>query len=209
MTEVYLFRHAHVDYGEGMAITAQNPLTDLGHQMAERLAMRCESLGLEILFVSTMIRAQQTADAISRRFPNLPRIELDDLEELSIKDLADHPSPPDEDMLTWKPAHFRAADERAWERVARAWAFVEAVIAQQGLERVGVVSHAAVLNTLLRQFLGVGPAQRGSAWFELAFASVSCLRVTRTNPGGIRERAVRWTNDTRHLDGLDAPHAGA
>jgi broad specificity phosphatase PhoE len=37
MTEVYLFRHAHVDYGEGIAITAQNPLTDLGQQMAERL----------------------------------------------------------------------------------------------------------------------------------------------------------------------------
>ncbi len=131
MTEIFLLRHAHVDYGEGIAITAQNPLTALGHHMAERLAMHCESLGLEILFVSTMPRAQQTADAISRRFPDLPRVDLADLEELSIKDLADHPSPPDENMLTWELTHFCAADQRAWERVARAWAFIEAMIAEQ------------------------------------------------------------------------------
>jgi hypothetical protein len=62
---------------------------------------------------------------------------------------------------------------------------------------------------LLRQFLGVGPAQRGSAWFELAFASVSCLRITRTDAESIQERAVRWTNDTRHLDGLDISDASA
>lgn len=209
MTEIFLFRHAHVDYGEGIAITAQNPLTDLGHQMAERLAAHCDSLDVEILFVSTMRRAQQTADAISRRFPDLARVDLYDLEELSIKDLADHPSPPDEDMLTWEPSHFRAADEQAWERVARAWAVIESTIAEQRLERVGVVSHAAVLNALLRQFLGVGPARRGSAWFELGFASVSCLRVARTNTESIQERVVRWTNDTRHLDSLDMSDASA
>ena len=51
MVDVYLLRHAHVDYAPPAQINRHAPLTALGVEMAERLAERCAQWALQQLFV--------------------------------------------------------------------------------------------------------------------------------------------------------------
>ena len=210
MVDVYLLRHSHVDYTPPTAIDACNPLTPLGWQMADRLAERCEAWQLEHLFVSTMRRAQETADAISRRLPGLSRTDVLDLEEISILDLQDYPRAlPSEDLNTWDRDHYAHASLNMAVRMKRAWNTIVRRAAEGGLERVAVVSHAAALNALLKSFLepdsgsaGSGwfvepePGGANTGWFSLDWASVSCVRQTP------QRRGILWTNDARHIDSL-------
>ena len=195
MVDIYVFRHAHVDYTPPIEITDRNPLTPLGHQMAADLAERCAAWDLQHLFASTMLRAQQTADAISARFPALPRTDLSEFQEASIRDMAGYPGePPTEDLRTWVAAHFQYANPRVWERVQRGWLHVLQVAERDGLERVAVVSHGGPINFLLRSFLGYNDPNIDSCWFEIDWASTSCLRYTP------ERRSICWVNDARHID---------
>jgi broad specificity phosphatase PhoE len=197
MVDIYLFRHAHVNYEPPAQITAHNLLTALGHEMAERLAARCEEWDLQYLFVSTMPRAQETADAISRRFADLPRIDIPEFREVCLDHLVDYPGElPNEDLACWESDHFAHGNERMWERVEVGWQRMMDVVVDEGLQRVAVVSHAGPINVMLRQFLGGGLVRLHTCWFELDWASTSCLRAT---PEG---KWVRWVNDARHIDAL-------
>jgi broad specificity phosphatase PhoE len=204
MTDVFLFRHSHVDYRPPAEITAHNPLTPLGHRLAALLAARCDDWDLQHLFVSTMPRAQQTADAISARFPGLPRLDMPEFCESNVDDLADFEGPqPPENMNAWEEAHFIHANLRTWERVARGWEKMQATIAEQGLERVAVVSHGGAINIMVRLFLGQEEVTRlRRAWFEIDWTATTCLRYGGQYAGATR--AVRWINDARHIDPLRA-----
>ncbi|MFO7917862.1 MAG: histidine phosphatase family protein [Anaerolineae bacterium] len=197
MVDIYLFRHAHVDYDPPAQITAHNPLTALGHEMAERLAERCDEWHLQYLFVSTMPRAQETADAISGRFPGLPRMEMPEFREVCLDHLVDYPGDlPEADLACWESDHFAHGNERMWKRVEAGWRRMMDVVADEGLQRVAVVSHAGPINVMLRQFLGGGMVRLRTCWFELDWASTSCLRSTSEG------KWVRWVNDARHIDAL-------
>ncbi len=197
MVDIYLFRHAHVDYDPPAQITAHNPLTALGHEMAERLAERCEKWDLQYLFVSTMPRAQETADAISERFPDLPRMEMSEFREVCLDHLGDYSGElPEEDLASWESDHFAHGNERMWQRVEAGWQRMMEMVTDEELQRVAVVSHAGPINVMLRQFLGGGVVRLRTCWFELDWASTSCLRST---PEG---KWVRWVNDARHIDAL-------
>lgn len=201
MVDIYLFRHAHVDYRPPAPITAHNPLTPLGHQMAERLARRCEGWELQYLFVSTMLRAQQTARAIAKRFPHIPWRDMPEFEESSIRDLEGFDGElPDEDLLQWREEHFAYANEVMWRRVIAGWEEVQRVIAAKGLERVAIVGHGGSLNILLRHFLGGDIVRLRTCWFDLDWTSTSCLRITAD--GGPIQRWIRWVNDASHIDDL-------
>ncbi|MHB0859020.1 MAG: histidine phosphatase family protein [Anaerolineae bacterium] len=197
MTDVYLFRHAHVDYTPPAAITAHNPLTPLGHQMAARLAERCDALELQCLFASTLTRAQQTADAITARFPDLPRIDMPEFAETNYGDLDQYPDElPDEDMNLWEYEHLVFATARTFERVVIGWNKVCQVIDMQGLKRVGIVSHGNALSTLIHHFIGAESIAVTGHWFIFDWASTSCLRFE-----GDR-RWVRWVNESNYVKDL-------
>lgn len=204
MIDVFLFRHSHVDYRPPIELTAHNPLTPLGHRLAALLAERCDEWDLQHLFVSTMPRAQQTADAISARFPGLPRLNMPEFCESNADDLADFDGPlPPEDMNAWQDAHFAHANLRTWERVARGWEQMHRIIAEKGLERVAVVSHGGAINIMVRLFLGQQDITRlRSAWFEVDWTATTCLRYGSDYAGV--GRSVRWVNDARHIDPLRA-----
>ncbi len=195
MVDVYLFRHAHVDYTPPIPITERNPLTPLGHEMATQLAQRCDEWDIQHLFVSTMIRAQQTADAVTARFPALPRTQMSEFEEASIRDLEGYPGvSPSEDLREWVAVHFQYANPRVWERVQRGWQAVLKVAERDALDRVAIVSHGGPINFLLRSFLGYQDPNIDSCWFEIDWASTSCLRYTP------ERRSICWVNDARHID---------
>ncbi|MBM3188325.1 MAG: histidine phosphatase family protein [Chloroflexi bacterium] len=201
MMDIYLFRHAHVDYRPPAPITAHNPLTPLGHRMAERLARRCDEWELQYLFASTMLRAQQTADAISQRFPSLPRLDMREFEETSITDLAGFPGElPDEDLMVWGEHHYAYANDLMWQRVIAGWDIVLQTMTSQGLERAAIVAHGGSINILLRHFLGEETVRLRTCWFELDWSSASCLRLT--SEAGAIKSWVRWVNDARHIEDL-------
>jgi len=201
MVDVYLLRHAHVDYAPPAQITAHNPLTSLGHKMAARLAERCEGWDLQYLFVSTMLRAQQTADAISQRFPNLPRLDMPELVEVSFDDLQGFLGQlPSEDMYTWEEPHWAYARLVRWERVTAGWKKIQRIIEVQRLERVAIVCHGGPINALLWHFLWKNidrlVDKKPDCWFELDWAATSCLSYTA------ERRWLHWVNDAQHIDDL-------
>lgn len=198
MTDVFLIRHGHVDYTPPTPITAHNALTPLGHLMAARLAERCATLRLQCLFASTMRRARETADAISRRLPALERVDMLAFEETSIADLEGFEGPrPAEDLNTWSEEHFRYANARTWERVVAGWEQVQALARERQLERVAIVSHGGAINALLRHFVGQDVTRLRHSWFDLDYTSLTCLRYNGSGLG-----SVRWVNDARHVEDL-------
>ncbi len=203
MPDYFIFRHSHVDYIPPAAITAHNALTPLGHQLAERLAARCAEWDLQYLFASPLRRARETADAISARFPDLPRRAMPEFAEVTIDDMAGYPGGPvSEDLSQWSNEHFAYANERMWARVLAGWDEVQRIVAEQKLERVAIVSHGGPINALIRHFMGDGVARLRDCWFELDWTATCCLR------DGPRGHWVRWVNDARHIDDLRPLLAG-
>ena len=66
---IYVARHGQTEWNalNKTCGTTDVPLTELGLQQAEELADKCENLGIDLIISSTLIRAQQTAAAVSRR----------------------------------------------------------------------------------------------------------------------------------------------
>lgn len=201
MVDVFLVRHSHVDYSAAEGITPRNPLSLLGHQMAARLAERCSEWDLQHLFVSAMLRAQQTADAITARLPELPRVSMPEFQEMNLSDLATYPGElPSEDLRTWQEDHFRYCFAQVWGRVVAGWERVCSLVDESGVERVAVVTHGGPLNVLLRHFQGCDQMPSDDCWFEFDWTAVSCVRYAGN--AGSRRKWVRWVNDARHIDDL-------
>lgn len=82
---IYLIRHAHPAFPEGVEKMCLGrrfdlPLSARGMEQARALALRFESIPLEAVYTSPLLRAQQTAQAIAGR--SRPLYVLDDLIEL-------------------------------------------------------------------------------------------------------------------------------
>jgi broad specificity phosphatase PhoE len=197
MLNVYLLRHAHVDYGPGGSAAGDSPLTPLGHKMAARLAVRCVDWGLQYLFVSTMRRTRETADAISAQIPGLPRCELPEFEEVRLQDLAGYGGEmPGENPLLWQPEHFRYANQQQFVRVAAGWQRVRRLVDEKGLERIAIVGHGGTHNCLLRMWQELDAPVFERVWFELDWAATACVRFADDGCW------VCWFNDARHIDDL-------
>lgn len=199
MVDVFLMRHSHVDYGPGVSITEHNPLTPLGHRLAVLLAERAMVWDLQHLFVSTMTRARQTAEAILQRIPDLPHTEMDGLRETNAVDLVGWSGAPyDDDMRVWSQEHFDYANRRMFDRVRQAWEAIQATAAEQGLERVGVVAHGGSINMILRVFQGMENSDSWPCFFEIDWTAVS---VVRYSPEW-RRRYILKVNDATHAEPL-------
>jgi len=201
VVDVFLLRHSHVDYTSPEGMTPDSPLTPLGHQMAARLAKRCSTWDLQYLFVSTVVRAQQTADAISARVPELPRMDMSEFEEARLSDLEDYPGElPSEDQASWNGDHFRQGFAHMWGRVTAGWKKVRALVEEGALERVAILSHGGTMNILLQHFQGHDASALDRCWFRLDWTAASCISYVVQD--GTLHKWVRWVNDTRHIDDL-------
>jgi len=201
VVDVFLLRHSHVDYASPKGIAPCAPLTPLGCRMATRLAERCSGWGLEYLFVSTLLRAEQTADAITARLPDLPRVSMSELNEMSLSDLEGYPRDlPSDDLGTWKEEHFLYCLARMRSRVATGWEKVHRLVSESGLDRVAILAHGGTLNVLLRQFQGCDQCTFDGCWFEFDWTAVTCVRYV--DGDGPPRKRVLWVNDAHHIDDL-------
>lgn len=77
MKTIYLVRHGEAEVNVSDSFAAESsPLTERGKEQAEALAERCARLPAEVLIASTMARAHETAEAISKR-SKLPIVSSD------------------------------------------------------------------------------------------------------------------------------------
>jgi len=185
--EIYLIRHAEVDY---TAVTDPSVvrLTANGSEQARRVAEHCVAWGIQFLCASTMVRAEMTADAISARLPGVLRWDLDELQEMNPADLEGYPNVPPL-VSAWPPELFRLGLERTWIRVMAAWARIRIYAETYGIDRVALVSHAYPIRFLILNWLGHD--WRANDRFRIPVDMASSSHITLGD------------GDTVHLDWLN------
>lgn len=200
--DVLLIRH-----GQSAGMTAGNfrrtetgqadpELSDKGHRQAAAMAERMSEVGIQALYVSTLIRTQQTAAPLGS-FTGLTPVVVPELREVELGD--------------WEGGEFRRRLEQqdpliitlmregSWDYVpggegdeaftARVRTGLKRVVdAHQG-ERVAVVCHGGVIGAAIALATGCSPM----AFMHVDNCSVSQLIVHEGLP------IVRRVNDTAHL----------
>ncbi|SDS26606.1 histidine phosphatase family protein [Microlunatus soli] len=210
-TELILVRH-----GESVAnvtpviggMTGDVGLTDRGRRQAELLAerLRAEKFEADVLYASTLPRAQQTARYVSQAL-GLPVLDDAELQELRPGD-ADGLSvgewksrwPGLADGMWRRPFQAFASGGESWATfLARAGAGLTELVARHPGERIVAVTHGGVIEASLALVFGLGPT---TARVKFALANTG-VTTWRHDPAA---DAAHWTlvsvNDAAHLSGL-------
>lgn len=127
--KVYLIRHGEVN-PDG---TIDPPLSERGHAQAKAVGRRCQEWGVQLLCVSTMLRAQQTADEIQAVSSIVPRLNLTGLEEVYLGDL----------------------DNLDCERVVDALSYIRAFTEAENFNCVAIIAHGGTIMMSLLHWLGL------------------------------------------------------
>jgi broad specificity phosphatase PhoE len=204
-TELYLIRHGRqlsAD-GDGAPIPEDGDgLTERGFEQARRLgAHLAEHVKPDALYASPLLRAQQTAQAVSDA-TGLPIQTCDDLREIQLDVPPD--STPGQIMALWLKVR-QYVDQRAspgsetWREVQqRATAAIDAIVATEANRKVAVVSHGGVIETLFFGFLGIPLENNLKAFVNIRHTGVFHWRPFSI--GGHHGWELVTANDTRHLD---------
>jgi probable phosphoglycerate mutase len=211
-TELILIRH-----GESVAnvtpivagMQGDVGLTDRGHRQAAALAdrMREEKFSADVLYASTLPRAQQTVGYVAPVL-GLSVQDEDDLQELRVG-VADGLS-----NAEWA-ARWPGLTEGFWSRPyqefapgGESWCALQLRVGRTltGLverhrgERVVAVTHGGVIEASFAMAFGMGAGAR-SVGFDLTNTGITTWRYSPDSPRG------RWTllaaNDTAHLARLE------
>jgi broad specificity phosphatase PhoE len=185
--EIYLIRHGEADSSRSTDPRTP-PLTPTGQAHAAHLARRCREWDVQFLCVSTMRRAQETADAASRALPEVLRWDLDELEDMNLDDLPDA-SGATSLVSTWSQEHLLLGRQRTWKRVTAAWARIVQYAARHELERVAIISHGGVLAFLLFSWLGLD--WRDASRLDVSVQPGSSCKVSLGDDEGVR---IHWIN---------------
>jgi probable phosphoglycerate mutase len=199
--ELLLIRHALPVRVEGADGAADPPLADLGHQQAGALAEWLAGEHLDVLLVSPLRRAIETAAPVADRLG---------LEAVVVDGLAEH----DRDSSWYIPIEeMRASGDPRWqEYLDEHWGVdpdtdpdgfragvvrtVEELIAANPGKRVAAVAHGGVINSYVAHVLQTPTA----GVFEPAYTSIT--RILGASTG---ERMVKSMNEAAHVRGLLPP----
>lgn len=180
-----------------------SPLSELGVRQAERIGERLETERFGALYTSDLGRAYATAERIAAKTGHDIRVDV----RLRERNLGIFQTLTMEEVARRYPeeyARFRSGDpdyvipegESARERHARAIACVEEIGARHAGERVVIVAHGGVLQSLFRHAVGLPlEAPRG---FSLFNASINTFFVEHG-----KWKLGMW-GDTSHLKGTDS-----
>lgn len=206
MTHLYLIRHGcqlSADAPDDQWIPEdQDVLTERGHDQAKRLGLYLATrLKPNRLYASPIARARQTAEAVSAA-TDLP-IQFDDrLREIHLN------LPPDltlnQIMDVWLATRRQvdravfAGGESFSDLQCRAAQAIDDIVATHPKEKVAIVSHGGVIETLFFHFLGL-PIERNLQ----VFVNIHHTGVFHWRRFAFREYSgweLLAANDTRHLD---------
>lgn len=212
-----LVRHAQPAYVSDGRSWVDPPLTDEGRRQAELLGERALAWEVDAIWVSPMVRAQQTCAPVAAALGLVP-IQMDWLAEIQNPPQWDG-SPADEIEEFFATSLDRSIDEM-WEGAPGGesfWAFHERVrhglhrsLGVEGLtpsedglwdgssdRRVVVVAHAGTNAVILGLLLGIDPVPWEWDRFTHVHSGVSRLVTQRT--AGRQSWSLRSLSDRSHL----------
>lgn len=206
VVELLLIRHGQpvrIERSDGQA--ANPPLTELGWSQARAMADWLAHERIDALYVSPLVRAQETAVPLAERFGLRPVV----VDLLAEYDRHHSHYIPLEDLKAAKAA----GNGQGWADLVaggdteerRRWRaelvkVIEEIIASHRGQRVAAVCHGGVINAYLSHILGVASPQ----FFEPLYTS-----VTRVMAAGSGERTMVTVNESHWLRSLPQPIATA
>ena len=184
--EIYLVRSGEADRARAVDPYSAT-LTPRGEAQAGAIAGQCEHWGVQFLLASLADRAQQTADTIHERVPGALRWDLEELEGLTLDDLMGDPSA-SHLVSTWSEEQVWLGLERLWIRVMAIWTRIELYARTNSLERVAIVAHGSVLQSLLLNWLGLDWSRGRALHLDVDHGATCKIRL---DEGLVR---VEWIN---------------
>lgn len=223
--DLYLIRHGQPDWTPNRQARNDPELTELGGEQAARVAHRLASLDrVDELWVSTMNRAQRTADPISTDL-KMERESYDWLQEINNPPAWEGAPSAEIDRLL-REANLRSMDEM-WDGLPGGESFrsfhdrvvtgLENTLDSHGIKpmtsehrhlwtvddpdrRVVLVAHAGTNAVVLGHLLGLDPVPWEWERFRQPHTGVSRLTMTRISTG--------WAFSLRQLGNVAHLHPG-
>ena len=174
---LYMIRHgqSYVNLRDWEGGNVDAGLTELGQAQAAALAkwLPSELPKIDVLYCSTMKRAQETAAPLLKAYGMTP--ELDDrLREIG-NNRADHAPWPSDDLPEYgkmwgseRPFHSITPDREGGESMMhfkiRVGNFIEDIIEAHREQTVVVVCHGGVIETVYDHLFNIGPWRRCEVW---------------------------------------------
>lgn len=198
---IYLVRHGQTIWNNEDRYhgTIDIELDEVGIKQAEAIAARLRHCSIRQIYSSNLRRALQTANAIQHHtgaelkiVPELQdinlgqwegkrwkdiKVEYDGFLKDWFRDIVNIPAPDGES--------YKDLQDRATRSVMQ--------IADSGLDNIAIVTHGAVIKTLVSTYLGVGLENRSR--FEVSNASISMVQYNE----GKKSFKVFCVNDVSHL----------
>lgn len=182
---VILIRHGQ--YNQSSSNDAERTLTALGRQQALATGERLKALNIKFdkLTVSTMTRAQETADIISKSFPNVPQSECSMLREGA-------PYPCEPTSSKWRPENHKFFQDNARIEGAFRKYIHRADPSQREDSHELIVCHANVIRYFVCRALQFPP----EGWLRMSIGNCGVTWLTIRPSGNV---SLRGLGDTGHL----------
>jgi len=192
-TVVYLVRHANPDYRlEKKLGDCLMPLSAEGKRQAKFLAKRLQVLSPDIVYASSLARAQETAAV----FANLPRLKVrvdERLDEIDWKDWyrVRYFRTSEERRKQYLPG-YRELDRQLDKKQAQTRRFLADIFAQHRGKSVALFCHGNIIKTFLTGIINADVL--GFLSLEIYQASISKLVID--GDGYVK---IGFINDVNHL----------
>ncbi len=197
--DITLVRHGQTTANEAGVLQGQgqSSLTERGRWQAESLAARIDVDDYDVLLVSDLDRALETAEVLGGRFVTSPawrEVDLGTWEGLTWPDIQETHTEDLDRLRSGEDVRFGGA-ESLGEFAGRVKVAVDELAAGQG--RALVVTHGGVINEAVKHVAGVPVSSR-------LFGRSANTALTRMALEGGRLRLAAF-NDARHIPG-DTPY---
>ncbi|MBQ3008109.1 MAG: histidine phosphatase family protein [Oscillospiraceae bacterium] len=152
--KIYVARHGQTQLNVENRVCGSTdiPLTELGLQQAQQLADNARGKGIDIIIASTMIRAQQTAQAVADRY-NLPVITDHRLREQDFgRWEGTSRDDPEYQREKRKYAHRHFGGESAFQLAQRVYNRMDEITEKYKDKTVLIVCHGGVCRTIRTYF---------------------------------------------------------
>ncbi len=163
--KIYLIRHGETtgDIEDRYGGDYDDHLTENGKNQAKELAQQLESRGIEILFTSPRIRAQETVEEI-RKVLNVPVEVVESLRERNNygvlsglkKGEARNLFPEDFEKISKDKTYHDVRGSESYEEIKQRAIKVFSEILNKDYDIIGIVSHGGIISTYVREVLANG-----------------------------------------------------
>ncbi len=211
MTHLFFVRHGQSIHNRDSIIGGreESPLSDLGIEQAESLALMAKDLEIDAAYTSTLSRAYDTCDIILKK----RKLEAERLDELCEQDYGDWEGKDYRELIKLHPEMFQefredplnarpGNGENLAEMSGRVRKVIDRIAAKHEGEHVLIVCHGGVIRTAICLLLDVDLTKHFFR-FEVANASLNVVRISAFGGQlvglGMRE-ANFWNFHSRLID---------